>query len=61
MHDARRAPPLTVPISYKGKDGRQYVAIMAVGSSLAPSSRTPEGKPANNESLIAFALPDAKK
>jgi quinoprotein glucose dehydrogenase len=48
--------PLTIPISYKGKDGRQYIAVMATGSSLAPSSRTPEGKPANNESLIAFAL-----
>ena len=49
--------PLTIPISYRGKDGRQYVAVMAAGSSLAPSSRTPEGKPANNESLVAFALP----
>jgi quinoprotein glucose dehydrogenase len=49
--------PLTIPISYKGKDGRQYIAVMAAGSSLAPSSRTPDGKPANNESLIAFALP----
>nr|WP_166179374.1 PQQ-binding-like beta-propeller repeat protein [Altererythrobacter segetis] len=49
--------PLTIPVSYQGKDGRQYVAVMAAGSSLAPSSRTPEGKPANNESLIAFALP----
>ena len=49
--------PLTIPISYKGKDGRQYIAVMAAGSSLAPSSRTLDGKPANNESLIAFALP----
>jgi quinoprotein glucose dehydrogenase len=49
--------PLTIPISYRGKDGRQYIAVMAAGSSLAPSSRTPDGKPANNESLIAFALP----
>jgi len=49
--------PLTVPITYRGKDGRQYVAVLASGSSLAPSSRTPEGRPANNESLIAFALP----
>ena len=49
--------PLTIPVSYQGKDGRQYVAVMAAGSSLAPASRTPEGKPANNESLIAFALP----
>jgi quinoprotein glucose dehydrogenase len=53
--------PLTIPISYKGKDGRQYIAVLAAGSSLAPSTRTPEGKPANNESLIAFALPEAKK
>ncbi len=49
--------PLTIPVSYKGKDGRQYVAVMAAGSSLAPASRTADGKPANNESLVAFALP----
>ena len=51
-------PALTVPITYRGKDGRQYVAVLASGSSLAPSSRTEEGRPANNESLIAFALPN---
>ena len=51
-------PALTVPITYQGKDGRQYVAVLASGSSLAPSSRTEEGRPANNESLIAFALPE---
>ncbi|MEO6388382.1 MAG: PQQ-binding-like beta-propeller repeat protein, partial [Croceibacterium sp.] len=49
--------PLTIPITYRGKDGRQYVAVLASGSSLAPSSRTPEGRPTNNEALIAFALP----
>jgi len=50
--------PLTLPITYRGKDGRQYVAVMAAGSSLAPASRTPEGRPANTESLIVFALPE---
>ena len=49
--------PLTIPISYRGKDGRQYVAIMATGTSNAPSTKTADGKPANNESLVVFALP----
>ncbi len=53
--------PLTVPITYKGKDGRQYVAVMASGSSLAPAARTPEGRPANNEALVVFALPQQGK
>jgi glucose dehydrogenase len=43
-----------VPITYTGKDGRQYVAVVAA----APGGpRLPNGKPANAESLIAFALP----
>ena len=43
-----------VPITYTGKDGRQYVAVVAA----APGGpRGPDGKPANAESLIAFALP----
>ncbi|WP_159792888.1 outer membrane protein assembly factor BamB family protein [Croceibacterium salegens] len=50
-------PALSIPISYQGKDGRQYVAILASGSSLAPSSRRDDGKPANMESLVTFALP----
>ena len=50
--------PLTIPISYRGKDGRQYVAVLASGSSLAPSSRNEDGRPANMESLVAFALPE---
>ena len=43
-----------VPITYRGKDGRQYVAVVAAapGGPLGP-----DGKPANAESLIAFALP----
>lgn len=47
----------SVPITYRGKDGRQYVAIVAAGWSDASSARTDEGKPANNEALITFALP----
>jgi quinoprotein glucose dehydrogenase len=50
---------MTVPITYRGKDGRQYVAVVAVGSGLGgPGARGPDGKPLNNESLIAFALPN---
>jgi len=51
-------PALTIPMSYQGKDGRQYVAVMATGSSLAPSARNEDGRPANNESLVVFALPE---
>ena len=43
-----------VPITYRGKDGRQYVAVVAA----APGGpRLAGGKPANTESLITFALP----
>ena len=51
--------PMTVPITYRGKDGKQYVAIMAVGSGFGgPPPRGPDGKPLNNESVVAFALPE---
>lgn len=43
-----------VPITYTGKDGRQYVAVVAAA---AGGPRLADGKPANAESLIAFALP----
>lgn len=46
---------LTLPMTYRGKDGRQYVAIMATGASA--ESRGPDGRPLNNESLVVFALP----
>ena len=50
--------PMTLPITYRGKDGRQYVAVVAVGSGLGgPGPRGPDGRPLNQESLIAFALP----
>jgi len=38
------------PITYRGKDGRQYVAVVATGGSYL-------GSPAGGDSLIAFALP----
>ena len=39
-----------VPITYQGKGGKQYVAVMAGG---APSP----GAQANHQALIVFALP----
>jgi quinoprotein glucose dehydrogenase len=47
---------LTVPISYRGKDGKQYIAVMATGSSFGEAQRGPDGKALNQESLITFAL-----
>jgi len=44
-----------VPITYRGKDGRQYVAVVA--ANFGGGVRGPDGKPLNNESLITFALP----
>ena len=38
------------PITYQGKDGRQYVAVVATGGSYL-------GSPVGGDSLIAFALP----
>ena len=49
---------LTIPVTYRGNDGRQYVAVLASGSSLAPAARTDAGRPANREALVAFALPE---
>jgi len=51
--------PMTVPISYRGKDGKQYVAVTAVGAGLGgPAARGPDGRPANQESVHVFALPN---
>ncbi|BAK65116.1 quinoprotein glucose dehydrogenase [Sphingobium sp. SYK-6] len=46
-----------VPITYQGKDGRQYVAIMAGGWGAVSGPQGAGGKPSNNESLMVFALP----
>jgi hypothetical protein len=40
-----------VPITYLGKDGKQYVAIVASGGYLS------ERPASTNESLVVFALP----
>ncbi|MXO66660.1 PQQ-binding-like beta-propeller repeat protein [Altericroceibacterium endophyticum] len=45
-----------VPITYEGRDGRQYVAVVAANFGASP--RGPDGKPLNNESLMVFALPE---
>jgi quinoprotein glucose dehydrogenase len=47
-----------VPITYEGKDGRQYVAVTA--ASFGGSARGPDGKPLNDEQLVVFALPKEK-
>jgi glucose dehydrogenase len=48
----------SVPITYRGKDGRQYVAVVAAGwSDGARGSGTGAALDDNNESLVAFALP----
>jgi quinoprotein glucose dehydrogenase len=50
--------PMTIPIVYKGKDGREYVAVVAVGAGLGgPGPRGPDGKPLNGEAVVAYALP----
>ena len=46
----------SVPVTYQGKDGRQYVAVGAAGWG-DPTGRGPAVKPANNEALVVFALP----
>ena len=45
----------SLPITYRGKDGRQYVAVV---SAAGGGEKGPDGKPDNNQSLIAFALPN---
>ena len=40
------------PITYQGKDGKQYVAIVAAGGDLLDNPSVNK-----NESLVAFALP----
>ena len=49
-YQARTIPAHATPITYQGKDGRQYVAVVATGGSYLAS-------PAGGDSLIAFALP----
>jgi quinoprotein glucose dehydrogenase len=44
----------SVPITYLGKDGRQYVTVVAAGGAGKPGA---DGKPANRQALKTFALP----
>jgi quinoprotein glucose dehydrogenase len=41
-----------VPITYQGRDGKQYVAITAAGASAID-----DPQPTGNEALVVFALP----
>ena len=43
---------ISVPITYQGKNGKQYVAISASGGGAITNPN-----PSNNESLYVFALP----
>ena len=51
-------PAMTLPMSYRGRDGRQYVAVVAAGSGFGPPVMGANGRPANAESLIVWALPE---
>jgi predicted enzyme related to lactoylglutathione lyase len=48
----------TIPISFLGRDGQQYLAVVAAGSGFGPPLMGPQG-PRNNESLIVWALPES--
>lgn len=47
-----------IPVTYRGADGSQYVAVTA--ASFGQPQTGPDGEPLNNEALVAFALPDDK-
>lgn len=48
----------TIPMSYQGRDGRQYIAVLATGTTAYGQVRNADGTPANNERLITWALPE---
>jgi len=41
-----------VPMTYQGKNGKQYVAVVAAGASALD-----DPEPAGKEALVVFALP----
>ncbi len=49
---------MTIPVSYEGSDGKQYIAVYATGSAFGAPVRGEDGRPANNEALITWALPE---
>ena len=48
---------MTIPVSYRGADGKQYISVFATGSAFGQPVRGPDGRPANEERLITWALP----
>lgn len=54
-------PAMTIPMSYQGNDGRQYVAVVAAGSGFGPPLLDEQGRPKNGESLIVWALSDGDR
>src|SRR5438105_2547756 len=49
-----------VPMTYQGKNGKQYVAIVAASGGAASGGAVSGGRggsPSNNQSLVVFALP----
>ncbi len=48
----------SIPMSYRGADGRQYIAVVATGGTAYGLVRNEEGRPANAESVIVWALPE---
>ena len=44
-----------VPITYQGKDGKQYVAITAAGASALD-----DPMPTGSEALVVYALPSGR-
>ena len=49
--------PQTVPIVFQGKDGRQYVSIVAAGAPAGGPPMNDSGGPLNGEGVYTFALP----
>jgi len=47
----------TIPISYRGSDGKQYIAVVATAGGGGPPRLNAEGQPLNGESIITWALP----
>ncbi len=49
----------TIPMSYRGSDGKQYIAVVATGATAyGLVMREGGGGPANNEGVYVWALPD---
>jgi quinoprotein glucose dehydrogenase len=48
-----------IPITFRGKDGKQYVAVIAAGGGMrAPGADGAAAAQSNNQAVVAFALPE---